>query len=297
VTALGPVERCGDSPTYSDPPQMRADPGAVGDIARAADGTPIAYWGIGAGPPLLLIAGQAVDHGSWRLASPLLGRGRRVVVFDHRGTGASGRGTAERYSTRGFAEDAVRVLDAAGIERADVLGHSMGGRVAQWLAVDRPERVGALVLAATSAGDRRGPSRDAAADRALRSGDLERIAPLFFSASAASECIRGLLSVGGDPVARDRHFQASRRHDAAEVLGRVAARTLVLHGDEDRLTPVEHARVLARRIPRARLTTIRGARHGVVIEGGLGAALAARFLTESATADGGGAGSIGDVAG
>nr|WP_255673092.1 alpha/beta fold hydrolase [Glycomyces amatae] len=243
-----------------------------------------------------MIAGQAVDHGSWRLASQLLGRGRRIVMFDHRGTGASGHGAAERYSTRGFAEDAVRVLDAAGIERADVLSHSMGGRVAQWLAVDHPERVGALVLAATSAGDGRGPSRDAAADRALRSGDLERIAPLFFSESAASERMRGLLSVSADPVVRNRHFQASRRHDAADALGRIAARTLVLHGDEDRLTPVEHARVLARRIPRARLTTIRGAGHGVVIEGGLGAALAARFLAESAAADGGAAGAIGDAA-
>lgn len=151
--------------------------------AVAPDGAAISWWSYGDGPPLLLVAGQAVDHRSWDRALTGLGAGRRVLVYDHRGIGDSERGDGSRYSTRRLAEDAVSVLDDAGVDRADVLGHSMGGRIAQWLAIDHAERVGRLVLAATSAGDRHTPARDPEADEILRSGETGRLAQLFFPAA------------------------------------------------------------------------------------------------------------------
>ncbi|GAA3654089.1 alpha/beta fold hydrolase [Microbacterium marinilacus] len=244
--------------------------------AVAPDGTPIAYWTSGEGDPLLLIAGQAVDHTSWCVAAELLQPGRRLITFDHRGIGESGLGAPGRYDTRLFAEDVVAVLDHAGVERADVIGHSLGGRVAQWLAADAPTRVRRLVLASTSAGDAHGASRSPAADVALRSGQPSRIAEVFFTRDPA--WFAHLLAIGGDPNARGRHFRASRRHDSLAELHRIVAPTLILHGAADEIAPVDHARLLHDRIADAELAILPGARHGIVLEGGHGALLADRFL-------------------
>lgn len=250
----------------------------VPGTATAGDGTPLAFWTAGEGDAVLLIAGQAVDHHSWDLAAPVLAAGRRLLVFDHRGTGASGSGEAGRFTTRNLADDARAVLDAAGVRRAHVVGHSMGGRVAQWLAVDRPDRVDRLVLAATTAGDRHGPPRDPAADAALRSGDSPTLARLFFPDDREARAFGRLLSVRGTATDRARHFRASRSHDCLAELGRVTTRTLVLHGSDDLVTSAEHARVLAAQLPNSRLVLLRGARHGIVLDGGLGARIVHRFL-------------------
>lgn len=255
-----------------------ADPldGFVPGTATAPDGTQLAYWTAGNGAPLLLIAGQALDHRSWTIAAPALCRARRVIVFDHRGVGASGTGAADRFQTRNFAEDATRVLDAAGETRVDILGHSMGGLIAQWIAIDHPHRVDRLVLAATSAGRRHGSARTQDADAALRSGDPDRIAAIFFR--RRSPDATRLLTIGADATARARHFRAGDRHDTGAELGRIAAPTLVLQGGRDPLTPVDHARFIAERIPHARLTVLRGASHGILMEGGIGVEIADRFL-------------------
>lgn len=91
---------------------------------------------------MLLIAGQAVDHTSWRLAAVRLGQGRRLVMFDHRSVGVNGSVAADRFSTKRFADDVVHVLDAAGMERAGQVGHSMAGPVAQQLASITPSALG-----------------------------------------------------------------------------------------------------------------------------------------------------------
>ncbi|GAA1733371.1 alpha/beta hydrolase [Microbacterium paludicola] len=249
--------------------------------ATADDGATLAYWIAGEGDPVILIAGQAVEHASWRIAAELLlhsgeTASRQVIVFDHRGTGDSGRGSADRYETRLFARDLVAILDHAGIERADVVGHSMGGGVAQWLAIDAPERVRRLVLVSTSAGDAHGAPRTAAAEEALRSGDRARIARVFFTKHAA--WFMHLLAISGDPNIRGRHFRASRRHDALADLHSIAAPTLILHGGADELAPVDHARLLHDRIADAELVVVPDARHGILLEGGPGARIVGRFL-------------------
>ncbi|GAA4781750.1 alpha/beta fold hydrolase [Microbacterium gilvum] len=244
--------------------------------AIAADGIRLAYWSAGEGHPLILIAGQAVDHRSWQIAGPMLLPGRRVIVFDHRGIGDSELGDADRFTTRLFADDIVRILDDAAVERADVLGHSMGGRVAQWLAADHPDRVRRLVLASTSAGDAHGTRRTDEVDRAIRSPDPEVVASVFWDESGR-DLVR-LLAVGRDRTALARHHRASRHHDSLADLSRISAPTLVLHGEHDELTPVDNARILDEHIPTARLTIVKGARHGIVLDGGLGLQIADRFL-------------------
>ncbi|WP_238439535.1 alpha/beta fold hydrolase [Microbacterium sp. JZ31] len=249
--------------------------------AAAPDGTPLAYWTAGDGDPVILIAGQAVEHASWRIAAELLlsaseQSGHRLIVFDHRGTGRSGLGAADRYDTRQFATDVVAILDAEGIARAHVVGHSMGGRVAQWLAVDAPDRVDRLVLVSTSAGEPHGSPRSPEIDAALRSGDRSRIAEVFFTRHPA--WFSHLLAISGDPNARGRHFRASRRHDALEDLHAIAASTLIVHGAADEIVPVDHALLLHDRIADAELVVVPEARHGILLEGGPAVRIVDRFL-------------------
>ena len=104
----------------------------------------------GNGEPLLLIAGLASDSQSWAIVLPELAKKFKTIVFDNRGCGRT-KCEAEQISIEGMAGDALALLDHLQIEKAHVLGHSMGGYVAQQLCLDYPETVNHLVLAATSA--------------------------------------------------------------------------------------------------------------------------------------------------
>ena len=111
-------------------------------FATTPDGTRLYFECHGTGTPLLLLAGQASDHREWDGVRAGFAAHHRVIVLDYRGTGQSDKPRAPAYSTRGFAQDAVAVLDQVGIERAHAYGVSMGGRVAQWLGIDHPQRLG-----------------------------------------------------------------------------------------------------------------------------------------------------------
>lgn len=238
------------------------------DYATADDGVRLAWEERGVGVPVLLIAGQATGMRGWGPFADALARDFRVILFDHRGIDESGEGDPARYSTPMFASDAVAVLDAAGVQAAHVVGHSMGGRVAQWLAAEHPERVRRLVLIATSAGDRTGERRDPAALGDLLSGDRSRMLPLFFDegwAAAHPEEVDAFFTRSATRAALRGHFAASRDHDAWGEVERIRADTLVVHGNRDRLTPASHARMLADRIPAARLVEL-DAGHGLHLD-------------------------------
>ena len=138
-------------------------------FATTSDGVRLYYETIGEGDPLLFVSGQAGDHHDWDGIRSDFAAHYRVIVFDHRGTGQSDKPESPPYSTRGFAQDAIAILDELGIERAYAYGISMGGRICQWLGIDYTSRMGALVLAATTPGNAHGVRRPADVDAALAS--------------------------------------------------------------------------------------------------------------------------------
>lgn len=240
--------------------------GAVNQFARAEDGAAIAWRAVGAGEPLLLISGQAVDSTSWQAILPAFNGRYRVITFDHRGTGRSDAGADDSYSTRSFARDALAVLDDAEVGRVHVYGHSMGGRVAQWLAIDHASRVAALVLGATTAGDARGVSRSPRVTADLASGDPERLARLFFQSGERGPDAAAFFHQTATRHAKRLHFAASRGHDAWDHLAEITAPTLVIHGSDDEMTPPGNAEKMAALIPHAELELRSGARHGYYLD-------------------------------
>ncbi|NJQ08605.1 alpha/beta fold hydrolase [Streptomyces lonarensis] len=235
--------------------------------ATAADGVRLAWQSEGSGPPLVLLAGQSNTHAWWDGVRADFSTRHRTVTLDWRGTGDSDK-PDEPYSTRGFAEDVVAVMDDAGIDRADVYGTSMGGRVAQWLAARHPDRVGRLVLGCTSPGGPHAAERDAEVRGSLADADPRRVRAALIALMYSPEWTArhdGPYRTLGDPRmpahARRRHLAASNRHDAWDALPGITAPTLVVHGTADRFNPASNAPLLAARIPDARVLLIEGARH------------------------------------
>lgn len=235
--------------------------------AAAPDGTRIAFQLSGAGAPLLMLSGQSSSHRWWTRVREDFDAYRRVVTLDHRGTGDSDAPPGP-YSTRGLAEDAIAVLDHLGVDRADVYGTSMGGRVAQWIAVDHPHRVRRLVLGCTSPGGTHAVERSTEVRRALAAPDPAAARRALLDLMYSPEWLArhpGPYWTLGDPTmprhARHQHLLASNGHDAWDTLPAITAPTLVLHGDRDELNPTANAPLLADRIPGARLHLVAGARH------------------------------------
>jgi 3-oxoadipate enol-lactonase len=235
--------------------------------ARAADGAMIAFDTAGTGEPLVLLAGQANSRHWWDPTRTDFAGTYRTIGVDAVGTGDSAAPRDAVYSTRRFAADVVAVLDVLGIERAHVYGTSMGGKVAQWVAIDHPERVGALVLGCTSPG---GPGGHVAGPDVLRrlEGSPEQVRAALTDLMFTPRFVlshTGPYHVLGDdampPHARRGHRRASGEHDAWNELGRIGAPTLVLHGTDDRFCPPDNAPGIAGRIRGAELLMIDGARH------------------------------------
>ncbi|WP_211356004.1 alpha/beta fold hydrolase [Lapillicoccus jejuensis] len=241
--------------------------------AVASDGTRLAVQVSGPPPsasprtPVLLLAGQANSHRWWDGLREDLDVDRTTVTLDWRGTGASDAPDAP-YGTPVLAGDAVAVLDALGLGRVDVHGTSMGGRVAQWLAADHPERVRRLVLGCTSPGGPHAAERGPQVRRALADPDPERaraalvdlmVPPSWVAQHGEPTTVLG--DPGMTPASRGRHLVCSNRHDAWDALPRIVAPTLVLHGDEDAMAPVANAALLVERVPDARVHVLAGARH------------------------------------
>ena len=240
--------------------------------ALAPDGARIGFDTSGSGEPLVLLAGQANSRHWWDTVRPDLAAGYTTIAVDHLGTGSSDSPEDALWSTRRFAGDVVAVLDELGIGRAHVYGTSMGGRIAQWVAADHPDRIGALVLGCTTGGG-----------AGAVPADPEVLRPLTADAATAHATLidlmvsprwhaahPGPLPVLGDDTmterARRAHRLASARHDAWDALPAVTAPTLVLHGTEDVFAPTENGVLLAGRIPGATLHLVEGARHAYFLE-------------------------------
>ncbi len=245
-------------------------------FARAPGGHRI-YYELGGpedGAPITLVRGLARSSSYWLELRDRLERERRVLVLDNRGVGRSDTPRLP-WRTEDMADDVAAVLVASGVQRADVFGISLGGMIAEQLALRHPHRVRRLVLACTTPGGRGAHPTPRLAALALARGatmakedGIRFTAPFVLSkealaarpeivdiwvAIAASEP-RSRLGIAGQLL-------AAGRHDAWDLLPFIAHETLVLTGDADRLIPPENSRVLAERIPNATLRTLRGAGH------------------------------------
>ncbi|HET8568839.1 MAG TPA: alpha/beta fold hydrolase [Candidatus Limnocylindria bacterium] len=248
------------------------------------DGRAMSFDKRGIGPPLVLVAGTGYPGATWDddLVGPLAER-HTVVTFDHRGTGASAP-TPDRYSTRLFARDALGLMDALDLAPAHVLGHSMGGRVAQWMALDRPERIRSLILAATGPGQFREdqpvtrgvPVRVAVeiAEHGYERYMHDHVRETFFTpefAEAHPERVERLHRLFWEhrPTLEEylRHVVARQEHQTADRLGDIAVPALVLVGDRDTVrmgtgSHWEQSMYLVEHLPNAELRVIPGAAHG-----------------------------------
>jgi pimeloyl-ACP methyl ester carboxylesterase len=239
-------------------------------FATAPDGARIYYETAGAGEPLLLISGQGGDHHGWDEVRTDFTDRYRTISFDHRGTGASDKPDVP-YSTRGFAADAVAVLDAAGVDRAHAYGTSMGGRIAQWLGIEHSDRFGTLVLGCTTPGDAHGVARSADAGRRLRAVTTPENVLSHRLIGFTQEWIDAHpeVLVITEPLpepARILHYRASQGHDTWDLLPRISTPTLVIHGGDDELNPTANAPLLAGRIPGAELHIVPRGRHSFFVE-------------------------------
>jgi 3-oxoadipate enol-lactonase len=241
----------------------------------AVDGTTLYYERRGEGEPVLLIQGMSGTHLAW--GEPFLGAlgdDLDLVIYNHRGVGESGPQEGAVTIT-GLADDAAGMLEALGWETAHVLGISMGGMVAQELALRHPERIRTLVLGCTYPGGAGAQLADPAlvqelagallsGDRelALRTGFAANLSAAFASEEANWEPFHAMAT--GLPVPVPviiAQMQAVIGHDTSARLGSIDKPTLVIHGTEDRMLPVTNGELIARLVPDARLELLEGVGH------------------------------------
>jgi 3-oxoadipate enol-lactonase len=214
------------------------------------------------GIPLVLLEGMGGDIPGWRRSIPRLAERRRVIAWDLRGNGRSDDPPG-RVTITTFIEDTAGLLDELWVGEAHLYGMSFGGMVAMEMALTVPDRVRSLVLAATHAGRAR-MVRPGRGDRVPKDRAYLALYSATFAAEHPEHIAEDLrMAVRHPRPLHDgrRQWDALRTWDAWDRLGRIAAPTLVLHGTEDRIVPVENARRLARVIPGAELVLLEGAGH------------------------------------
>jgi pimeloyl-ACP methyl ester carboxylesterase len=210
------------------------------------------------GEPLVLLEGLGGDIGGWRRNLPRLAAELRVVAFDHRGNGQSTAPDVPMTMAT-LVDDVVALLDNLAVDRPHLYGQSLGGMVAQELGLTRSERVRSLILGCTHAGVRHSSPVRA---RVTKARPWEALYSERFLREHPDEVQADLRA--GTPQAPSmarRQWEAMQGFDAYDRLPSLGVPTLVLHGTEDRTVHPDNARMLAERIPGARLVLLEGAGH------------------------------------
>jgi 3-oxoadipate enol-lactonase len=242
------------------------------------NGQTIYYEDHGAGDPLLLVPGLAMDTLAWALQVPAFSASHRTILFDNRDVGQSSMAQAG-YDVPDMAQDALALADALELDSFHLLGVSMGGAIAQEMALAAPERVRTLTLAVSFAAGGRW-SRTLSAVWGARVGRMsreERIDELmllcfseaFFENADGVAWLRGMMLQNPHPQPADafaRQLDAASRHDARDRLGALEMPTHVIGAEYDILVPVWKSRELAELIPGAQLTVLDGCPHGLNVE-------------------------------
>jgi pimeloyl-ACP methyl ester carboxylesterase len=192
----------------------------------------------GSGRPLLLILGLGADVSEHTALIDALATHSQVIAFDNRGSGRSDKPDAP-YTIELMAADALGVLDLLGVGHADILGMSLGGRIALELALRHPDRVDKLILLSTSA-------------RTIPSWRRRHLYPLLAGLPL------GRSKYPQPRYAFQRQMAASAGYDATGRLDELMVPTLILHGRRDRSAPLALAEEMRSRIPGARMTVFPG---------------------------------------
>jgi pimeloyl-ACP methyl ester carboxylesterase len=242
---------------------------------RVGDGE-LEYYSAGGGEPLVLIMGFAGSARAWGdTFVEGLARDFRVITFSNRGCGLSTDPGGE-LTCRLMADDTTRLIEKLGLESAHVFGISMGGRIAQDLAIEYPRRVRKVVLASTGCGVRGVPPSPEIAQTMLQvasRGDVD--AARAFVRTCVSAEFSSKHGEFLDEIARitrlerdvaERQLRAVRSFDSYDRLSRLRAETLIMQGTEDRINSPHNAEILLERIPNAKLVEIEGAGHVFVWE-------------------------------
>jgi pimeloyl-ACP methyl ester carboxylesterase len=240
-----------------------------------ASGTELYYERAGAGEPLLLIQGMSATHMAWgQHFRDALEASFETIVFDNRGMGRSGEAKLP-FEIKDLAADTAGLLDALEVESAHVVGISMGGMIAQELALTHPERIRTLTIGASYCGGPEGtlmaPEDLQMLGAAYASGEREQVlramweinlSPGFRTDDArfAAFTEMGSALPAPQPVVLQQ-MRACGAHDTHERLGQIALPTLVIHGDADRLLGYANGREISALIPGARLETLEGVGH------------------------------------
>jgi 3-oxoadipate enol-lactonase len=243
-----------------------------------ANGQTIYYEVHGDGEPLLCVHGLSIDTLGWSLQVPAFSARHRTVIFDNRDVGQSSMST-ESYEIADMARDALALADVLELDSFHLLGVSMGGAIAQEVALAAPDRVRTLTLAVTYAsggawgrklsevwGARvQHMSREARVDELM----LLSFSEAFFENAEVVALIRNLILENPNPQSADafaRQLGASSRHRAGERLGTLRMPTHVIGAEYDLLVPVWKSRELAELIPGADLTVLDACPHGLNVE-------------------------------
>jgi len=273
---------CG-SPPHHRAPQVNAQASADAvvsarvRVAHTRLGN-VGYRIVGTGPPLVLITGYTATMENW---DPwfvgALAEHYRVLIFDNAGVGRS-QALPAPLTIDAMADQTSALIDALGLGRPDLLGWSMGGTIAQALAVLHPGQVRRLVLCATFPGTGRIAPPSQAAVHALTSGNLPGVMADLFPANQAAAQRAYLLAIAAYPqltpapaAAIAGQGQAMNvwlggTDPAGRKTGTISAPTLIADGTADRLDPVANDYALARLIPRARLKLYPDAGHAFLFQ-------------------------------
>ena len=236
------------------------------------------YLDVGEGTPVVLIHGLAGDHSAWLAQVQALRANYRVIAFDNRGAGASTQ-VDEPVSTADLADDTLRLMDCLGVERAHVVGRSMGGAVAQHMALRAPERVLSLALCASFA-------RLDPLGRRVLSNMREALEWRMSWADHARHSVQNFVSagffnrypervakieqlIGGEtrlPACYIRQNAACQSHDTLPDLPRITQPALVMAGDSDPICSLAATAMLSEGLPNVRTEIFSQASHFFLME-------------------------------
>jgi 3-oxoadipate enol-lactonase len=232
----------------------------------------------GEGEPLVMITGVGGNLTRWFRNIPGLSKEYRVIVFDNRGMGRTDMPDIP-YSMEMMADDTAGLMDAVGIDKAHLFGHSMGGMIAQCFSLRHRDRLICLMLGSTipggsssAWGDNQLPINESTSNLSPEEQLRLRLTAVFSQRFIESnpdvmeEIIKNQLRYPIDPTTSSRQWDALMAHDAYDRLSEINVPTLVIHGSDDQIFLVKNGHIIASRIPGAELVIMEGVGHNIYTE-------------------------------